>query len=108
MKPGNTSRILMVATLFLGGAALAAAGANTPGPRDDSAIAKAVRHEIVMYPQYRIWDNIEFQVADGNVTLNGEVTQPYKKSDLGRLVQKVPGVAGVTNNLQVLPLSGVD
>jgi len=108
MKPGNASRILMVATLLLGGVAVAAAGSNTPVPRDEATIAKAVRHEIVMYPYYGIWDNIAFEVADGNVTLSGAVTQPYKKTDIARAVQKVPGVTSVSNNLEVLPLSSMD
>ena len=108
MKPGNASRILMVATLLLGGAAVAAAGSNAPGPRDAASITKAVRHEIVMYPYYGIWDNVEFQVADGHVTLTGEVTQPYKKTDIERAVAKAPGVTSVSNNLEVLPLSSMD
>ena len=108
MKPGNASRILMAATLLLGGVGVAAAGSNAPGPRDDAAVTKSVRHEIVMYPYYGIWDNIEFQVANGNVTLNGAVTQPYKKTDIARSVQKVPGVTSVSNNLEVLPLSPMD
>jgi hyperosmotically inducible protein len=98
----------MVATLLLGGIGVAVAGSSTPGPRDDAAVAKAVRHEIVMYPYYGVWDNIEFQVAGGNVTLSGEVTQPYKKTDIARAVQRVQGVTSLSNNLEVLPLSSMD
>jgi len=36
------------------------------------------------------------------------VTEPWKKSDLGKSVQKLPGVASVTNELEVLPLSPMD
>jgi hyperosmotically inducible periplasmic protein len=82
-----------------------------PGGPDQSnaqSIARKVRHEIVMYPHYTIFDDIKFTVNQGNVDLEGAVTQPYKKSDLGKIVQKVPGVTSVTNDLKVLPLSDMD
>ncbi|MBV8903644.1 MAG: BON domain-containing protein [Acidobacteriia bacterium] len=104
-------RILgMCAALAVGtGIALAA---NAPqavlpgGP--DASIAKEVRHEIVMYTHYTIFDDISFRVDQGSVELDGAVTQPYKKSDLTKIVQQIPGVTSVTNNLKVLPLSPMD
>lgn len=74
----------------------------------DQGIAMKVRHEIVMYPHYTIFDDIKFTVNQGGVELEGAVTQPYKKSDLAKIVQKVPGVTSVTNDLNVLPLSNMD
>ena len=53
-------------------------------------------------------DDISFRVLNGNVNLLGAVTQPFKKQDIERLVQKVPGVASVTNEIKVLPLSPTD
>jgi hyperosmotically inducible protein len=41
----------------------------------------------------------------GNLELLGQVSQPYKKADLQRIVQRVPGVTSVTNEVEVLPLS---
>src|SRR2546426_5210290 len=38
----------------------------------------------------------------------GQVSQPYKKADLGRLVERIPGVRGVANQLDVLPTSIFD
>ena len=35
----------------------------------------------------------------------GQVIQPFKKQYLQRIVQRVPGVTGVTNEIEVLPLS---
>jgi hyperosmotically inducible protein len=67
-----------------------------------------VRHEILVYPHYTLWDNINYRVDQGNVQLTGAVTQPYKKSDLTKIVQKIPGVTSVTNQLEVLPLSPMD
>jgi len=101
--------LLAVAALVLSaGIAGAAAGPNVTAPRTDTAIAKQVRHEVLTYPHYWIWDQIEFRVSKGSVVLNGAVTEPYKKSDLGHIVQKIPGVTSVTNELRVLPLSPMD
>jgi hyperosmotically inducible protein len=61
-----------------------------------------------MYPHYTIWDNITYRVNAGSVELNGEVSQPYKKDDLGRILQRIPGVVSVINNVKVLPLSPND
>jgi hyperosmotically inducible protein len=89
-------------------AAVAATHDSANVPRTDAEIAKSVRHEILMYPNYTIWDDISFRVDNGSVELLGAVNQPFKKQDLGRLVQRVPGVASVTNELRVLPLSPND
>jgi hyperosmotically inducible protein len=77
-------------------------------PQSDADIAAHVRHEVLMYPYYSIWDDINFRVDKGQVELLGAVNQPYKKSDIERLVRKVPGVTSVTDELKVLPLSPND
>ncbi|MBZ5726740.1 MAG: BON domain-containing protein [Acidobacteriia bacterium] len=74
----------------------------------DAGIEQSVRHEIVMYPRYSIWDDISFRVVNGSVELMGAVSQPYKKQDIERLVQRIPGVASVTDEIKVLPLSSFD
>jgi hyperosmotically inducible protein len=61
-----------------------------------------------MYPRYTIWDDVSFRVVDGQVELFGSVNQPYKKSDLARLVQHVAGVTSIKDNIKVLPLSPFD
>src|SRR5438874_12394007 len=100
-------RFLIAAALLAG-----TAGATTKNfaavPKTDAEIVRQVRHEILMYSRYTLWDDVSFRVANGNVELLGAVSQPYKKDDLGRLVQRVPGVTGVTNELKVLPLSPAD
>ena len=53
-----------------------------------------------MYSRYTMWDNINLRVNNGNVELTGAVSQPYKKSEIGKIVQKIPGVVSVTNRLQ--------
>jgi hyperosmotically inducible protein len=74
-------------------------------PRD---LRDAVRHELVMLPYYSVFDNLEYQVDYGTVTLYGEVTRPVLKSDAGNVVKHLPGVTDVVNNIKVLPLSPFD
>jgi hyperosmotically inducible periplasmic protein len=74
----------------------------------DAALANRVRHEIVMYPHYSIWDDVNIQVANGMVRLSGEVVQPYKKADIDRLAKSVAGASQVQNDIRVLPLSPND
>jgi hyperosmotically inducible periplasmic protein len=100
----NLMKMLGVATLFaLAGVAGATTGQSAP--RTDSEIAAKAAHEIRMYSRYTIWDNISVRVNNGNLELMGQVSQPYKKQDLQRIVQRIPGVASVTNELEVLPVS---
>ena len=107
MRTNILGRFLIAAALLAGPAAASTKGsANLP--QSDSDIATNVRHEIVMYPNYSLWDDVSFRVVDGHVDLLGAVNQPYKKQDIERLVQKVPGVASVTNEIKVLPLSSMD
>ena len=97
---------LVAAAALAAGTAMAATTAA--GTYTDSEIANKAAHEIRMYTRYTIWDNVNLKVHEGQVVLSGEVSQPFKKDDLRRLVQSVPGVQGVTNELQVLPLSMYD
>ena len=88
------------------GLAVAAPPTNTTA--NDEQIEAKVLHEIRMYPRYSIFDDVKFRVSQGNVSLLGEVNQPYKKTELGKIVGKVSGVVSVDNELSVAPLSGFD
>jgi hyperosmotically inducible protein len=105
MRTGFFNRIWMTAAVAAG---VAAAATGNQAPANDVELGKKVVHEIRMYDRYTIWDNVNLRVKDGSVELTGQVSQPYKRSDLGRIVQSVPGVAGVVNQLEVLPLSPED
>jgi hyperosmotically inducible periplasmic protein len=108
MKPTFLGRFLMAALLLGAGVAAASNKDNPNVPQSDADIARHVRHEVLMYPYYSIWDDVNFRVNNGQVELLGAVSQPFKKSDLDRLVRKVPGVASLTDELKVLPLSRND
>lgn len=71
-------------------------------------ILQAARHEIVMYYAYGIFDNVELKANGGTLSVSGQVTQPFKKTDMGRLLERVKGVAVLENNLDVLPVSTFD
>jgi len=98
---------LLAVPAFLALGIASAASKNTV-PANDAELANKVAHEIRMYSRYTIWDNINLRVQDGNVELLGHVSQPFKKSDLQRIIQHVAGVRSVSNELEVLPLSNFD
>jgi osmotically-inducible protein OsmY len=102
VKKNILGQIVMGAALLAGTGAYAAA----TGPAPD--VAKQIVHEVRMYPNYTIWDDVSFNVNGGNVVITGAVSQPFKKTDIERLVSRVPGVTSVTNRLEVLPLSNFD
>jgi hyperosmotically inducible protein len=99
---------LMLASMVIAAGAAMAANTNPAGGSDDAVIAQKVVHEIRMYPRYTMWDNISIRVHDGDVELQGQVSQPFKKADLSRLAQHVSGVRSVTNQIEVLPNSFFD
>jgi len=74
----------------------------------DQQILERARHEIVMYFAYGIFDNVDLAAHHGTLTVSGQVTQPFKKTDMGRILERVKGVAVLQNNLEVLPLSAFD
>jgi osmotically-inducible protein OsmY len=72
-------------------------------------IGEQARKDIVTYYAYTIFDNITLEVqGDGRLIVNGQVTQPFKKQDIGNFLAHVKGVAELDNNLEVLPLSEYD
>ncbi len=103
MKKRILGRMLMAA-----GLALSAGSAVAAVTVSDADLAKQVRHELAMYPRYTIWDDVSFRVSGGQVELAGAVNQPYKKEDIERTVRAIPGVASVSDEIKVLPLSDFD
>ena len=71
-------------------------------------LQKEVRHELVMLPFYNVFDNFEYKVDGGTVTLLGQVTRPNLKSDAEKAVKQIEGVERVVNQIEVLPLSPND
>jgi hyperosmotically inducible protein len=79
--------------------------------QNDPAMArinKEVRHELVMLPYLDVFDNLAYRVDGNCVTLVGQVMRPTLKTDAERVVQGIPGVDKVDNQIEVLPLSSHD
>jgi hyperosmotically inducible protein len=71
-------------------------------------IADQARKDILTYYAYTIFDNITLELQAGRLAVNGQVTQPYKKQDIGNYLAHIKGVAEFDNNLEVLPTSQYD
>jgi hyperosmotically inducible protein len=95
--------VVFAAALAIAGVPMFASNGNLPQDLPDQ-----VRHELVMIPYYSVFDDLNYRVDNGVVTLSGEVTQPVIKDDAERSVKHLPGVTQVTNNIRVLPLSTFD
>jgi hyperosmotically inducible protein len=102
----KASTLMLTGLLLLTSTVLQAATLDkAPG----NGLAKEVRHELVMLPWYGVFDNLAYEVdANGHVTLSGQVTRPTLKSDAERVVSRIEGVEGVSNKIEVLPLSPMD
>jgi hyperosmotically inducible protein len=79
-----------------------------PGNAEETRIAREVRHQLVTLPYYGIFDDLAFRVDGDTVTLMGSVVRPTLKSSAENVTKNVEGVNKVTNNIKVLPLSGMD
>jgi hyperosmotically inducible protein len=71
-------------------------------------IAEQARKEIVTYYAYGVFDNVALEVEGNKLLVSGQVTQPYKKEDIGNFLAHVKGVAELDNSLEVLPVSSYD
>jgi hyperosmotically inducible periplasmic protein len=96
----------LMAVAMAGG--LWAQGHKGPSEKSQIHLQKEVRHELVMLPFYNVFDNFEYKVDGGTVTLMGQVTQPNLKSDAEKAVKGIEGVERVENRIEVLPLSPMD
>jgi len=97
---------LLATTALLTASGIASAADNsTKQPAD---ISTKLMHELRSYPYYSIYDDLSFQVSNGQVVLTGAVTQPVKKDDVERIARNIPGVTSVEDNIRVLPLSDMD
>jgi hyperosmotically inducible periplasmic protein len=76
--------------------------------QEQRRLEREVRHELVMLPYYDVFDNLEYRVDGGHVTLSGQVVRPTLKSGAENVVKNIEGVEKVTNNIEVLPVSPND
>jgi Predicted periplasmic or secreted lipoprotein len=71
-------------------------------------LIREVRHQLLLLPYYSVFDNLLFKVEGDKVTLLGQVVRPTLKSDAENAAKSIEGVASVTNQIEVLPVSPMD
>jgi hyperosmotically inducible protein len=85
--------------------ASASATASTADQRAEERITREVRHELVMLPQFSIFDNLAYKVDGGTVILMGQVKNAVLKDSAERVVKDIEGVEQVDNEIEILPPS---
>lgn len=85
-----------------------AADQGQAGSKSQAWLMNEVRHQLVLLPWYSVFDNLEYRVEGGKVTLMGQVVLPVTKDNAGKAVKSVEGVESVDNQIQVLPASPLD
>ena len=78
------------------------------GERKDFQVAKDIATTVQRYSQFTIFDDVSAYVKDGEVTLTGKVTMPFKRDDIEKRIAKVDGVRIVNDQISVLPVSQFD
>jgi hyperosmotically inducible protein len=100
--------IISVVISFIAAAIAKDGFANSP-QASRAHIIKEVRHELVTLPYYGVFDWLQFEVRpDNTVVLRGQVVRPATKSEAEARVKEIESVAGVVNEIEVLPLSPAD
>jgi len=95
----------VAAALALGAGAPMFAGTGNPPAQD---LPSQVLHQLVMIPYYSVFDDLNFSVDNGVVTLTGDVVNPVVRTDAEGSVKHIPGVTQVVNKINILPPSGMD
>ena len=84
------------------------AAQTSEGDRKDFQVAKDIAKTVQRYSHFTIFDDVSANVKDGMVTVTGKVTMPYKRDDIEKRIAKVDGVRGVSDQIDVLPVSQFD
>jgi hyperosmotically inducible protein len=71
-------------------------------------IQRETEHQILMLPNYGVFDSIGYQVNGYNVTLLGYVRNASLKSAAAAGVKSIEGVENVDNKIEILPPSPQD
>jgi len=87
---------------------LAAASMAFAQDQRDVRLAEDVGRALNGYVRLTIFDDVNAQVENGQVTLSGKVTMPFKKDDIEKRIGKIDGVRGVRSDIGVLPVSPFD
>lgn len=104
-KTGRSAGIaLAVAVLAAPGFGLTSSDSGGP----NRLLEQRIQSELSSLAYYSVFDDLSFRLESGRVTLYGAVTQPVVKDDAERAVSRIPGVRGVDNQIELLPISRSD
>lgn len=79
-----------------------------PSNLSDKTISNNVRQALDKHIFYDVYDWYTEDVNNGVVTLNGWVHEPWRKAEFEKIVEGVPGVVKIKNEMDILPLSSLD
>ena len=71
-------------------------------------MAQRIQREVLMLPEYGVFDSLRFSIKGDTVVLRGQASRPLLKSTAENVVKRVEGVSKVDNQIEVLPLSPAD
>lgn len=72
------------------------------GDKNETRIAKEVRHELLMLPYYTLFDDLGYVVRGNDVELTGAVNDGTLIKEAEKAVKRIEGVEKVTNNIKML------
>jgi osmotically-inducible protein OsmY len=75
---------------------------------DALRIIQEVQKKLGGLSNYGVFDWITFGIHGKTIVLKGYASRPTVKSEAGNVLKKISGVESVDNQIQVLPLSGMD
>jgi osmotically-inducible protein OsmY len=99
---------MLIRSLLVGLLLAAAAGRVADAQSSDALLAARAIDAVRGYVHFSIFDDVTVSVARGVVRLDGRVTMPFKREEIGARVAKVAGGREVANEIQVLPFIGSD
>lgn len=98
----------MLAVLLIAPGASAQHFPENPLPKNETPTIREIRHELLVLPNFGVFDNIFFDFHDGVVTLNGQVVEPSLRPEAEKEVKRIEGVKSVVNQIEILPPSSAD
>lgn len=104
MKLFSKKIVLLAAVL-----AVSFIGANAQSKSTDSRpLSVQIEKKILNMPYYEVFDHISFDIQGNTVYLSGKVLNGMNKSMAENIVEDLPGVEKVVNNIEILPAGGLD
>jgi hyperosmotically inducible protein len=102
--------VFMIAAFFAmaGTAANAQSFVGGKRPAGMRAVEDKIFHEILMLPNYGLFDHITYQMDGNTVILGGDVYSLGTRKGAENRVKRIPGVQRVVNNIRELPPSPSD